>query len=98
MSDDTSTFEGWAILELMGHRRLAGHISEATIAGATFLRLDVPAPTGDGCVATQYYAPGAVYCLTPTDEVTARRVAGLAQPAPVARWELPLPHGEDDDR
>lgn len=24
---------GWAILELMGHRRLGGYVSEATLAG-----------------------------------------------------------------
>ena len=35
-------FEGWAILELMGHRRLAGYLREQTVSGASFLRLDVP--------------------------------------------------------
>lgn len=33
---------GWAILELMGHRRLAGYVSEQEIAGAAFIRVDVP--------------------------------------------------------
>ncbi len=34
--------EFWAILELMGHRRLGGYLSEQTVAGASFLRIDVP--------------------------------------------------------
>lgn len=36
------TFEGWAILELMGHRRLAGYVREVEVAGAGMLRLDIP--------------------------------------------------------
>lgn len=31
----------WAILELMGHRRLAGFITEQEIGGSAMLRLDV---------------------------------------------------------
>ena len=81
-------FAGWAILELMGHRRLGGHVTETTIAGAGFFRIDVPASEG-GNVATQYYRPDSVYCLTPATEETARAVARMAQPAPVQRWELP---------
>lgn len=37
-------FEGWAILELMGHRRLAGFISQVEMFGAAMLRIDVPGP------------------------------------------------------
>lgn len=85
----TSAFEGWAILELMGHRRLGGYVQEATIAGGTFLRIDVPAEQEGTKPATQFYSPSSVYCLTPTTEETARALAKLAQPAPVQRWELP---------
>lgn len=47
MSD---TFEGWAIVELMGHRRLGAYVSEAEIGGAAMLRLEVPKhPWKDGC-------------------------------------------------
>lgn len=42
VDDKKPPFEGWAILELMGHRRLGGYVSEATVAGAGFLRIDVP--------------------------------------------------------
>ncbi len=66
-----STFEGWAIVELMGHRKLAGNVTEATIAGAAFLRLDVPSEPP----VTQYYAPAAVYAITPTTEELATRIA-----------------------
>jgi len=32
----------WAIVELFGHQRIAGAISEQQLAGATFVRVDVP--------------------------------------------------------
>ena len=84
---DISEIGGWVILELMGHRRLAGTMTEVELAGGKFLRLDSPGP--DGVYATQFYAPAAVYCITPTTEEIARNVAASSQPAPVQRWELP---------
>lgn len=88
MSDEAKPpFEGWAILELMGHRRLGGYVAEATVAGAGFLRIDVPGE--DGPEATQFYSPSSVYCLTPVTEAMARAVAARNQPQPVQRWELP---------
>lgn len=86
-TDTTPAFEGWAILELMGHRRLAGRVSEATIGGGSFLRLDVPGENGD--MATQFYSPSAVYCITPTTEDIARAVAKRCAPTPVTRYEIP---------
>lgn len=82
-------FDGWAILELMGHRKLGGHVREVELAGAPFLRIDVPGDGEGDVVATQFYAPGAVYAITPTTEATARALARIAKPAPVTPWELP---------
>lgn len=99
----SKSHEGWAILELMGHRRLGGKVSEALIAGAPFLRIDVPSVPP----ATQFYAPGSLYCITPTTEAIARAFATREAPAPVQRWELPqlaaapktepAPSAADDD-
>lgn len=78
---ETSTardgIDGWAILELMGHRKLAGVLTEVSGgAMAGFIRIDIPGPGKDApMVATQFYAPGAVYCITPTTEAMARAVA-----------------------
>jgi hypothetical protein len=97
-------FEGWAILELMGHRKLAGILSEEEVAGAAMLRIDVPGE-GETIVATQFYAAAAIYAITPVTEEIARAVAQSYQPAPVTRWELKsieagtirAPAGEDED-
>jgi hypothetical protein len=99
-------FNQWAILELLGHRRLAGCVSEETIAGVSMLRIDIPA--GDslnmsGSYTTQFYSPSAIYCITPTTEALVRNFAKNNQPAPVQKWELrtleprrPVDPDEDD--
>ena len=93
----TQAYEGWAILELMGHRRLGGKVSEVTQYGAAMLRIDVYGKEAEP-LATQFYPATAIYCLTPTEEETARRVGELSRPAPVQPWELPrLPSHQDAD-
>lgn len=81
-----SGFEGWGILEIMGHRRLAGMITEVEIAGAPMLRIDVPSDPP----ATQFYSASSIYALTPTSEDTARHIArSMSKVEPVKVWELP---------
>jgi hypothetical protein len=41
MSTDAKEL-GWCILELMGHRKMGGYVREQEVAGAGFLRIDVP--------------------------------------------------------
>lgn len=88
VDENAAPFEGWAVLELMGHRRLGGYVQEATVAGAGFLRIDVPGGGDAPAEATQFYSPSSVYCLTPVTEAMARAVAGRNRPQPVQRWEL----------
>lgn len=96
-TDAEERFGAWVILELMGHRRLAGYLTEQVIAGHGFLRLDVPGPDGT-TTSTQLYATSAVYCITPTTEDIARRVAKGNRPEPVTAWELArVMNGDDDD-
>lgn len=92
---------GFAILELMGHRKLAGYVREVEIAGGKMLRVDVPA---EGCAgkdgpfqATQFYGGSALYCLTPCEADVAIRFAAGCRVEPVTRWELPaLPAAKRD--
>ena len=43
MTEQTETkLDTWAIVEIMGHTRIAGRITETTLAGGVFLRIDVP--------------------------------------------------------
>jgi len=86
-------FEAWSILELMGHRRLAGFVSEQTIGSSSFIRIDIPGH-GESVVATQLYNPSAIYCITPTTEAIARRIAENEVPRPVHPFELEAPKRE----
>jgi len=79
-------FEGWMILEQLGHKRLGGYVREETIAGHGFLRIDIP-DEGEKIQATQYINPETIYALTPTTEAMARAVALRNKPHPVERWE-----------
>jgi len=88
MEKSDSIFEEWGILELMGHRKLAGLVKEETIGGASFIRIDIPDGKGE-FQATQFYNLSAVYCMTPTSKELAAQVAVQNTPAPVTRWELP---------
>lgn len=91
---------------------MAGYVSEATIAGGAFLRIDVPEVTATGpegpFTATQYYRPDAVYAITPTTLDLAVQIAQTCRPQPVSRWDLPaiepnervaidLPRDDDDE-
>lgn len=99
MSD---TYEGWAIVELMGHRQRAGKVSEADQYGAKLLRVEIPA--GEEFV-TEFYGGAAIYCLRPAAEDVARAMAErLGDPRPVApvAYQLTGPpadrfYGTDDD-
>lgn len=96
MSEEASELAAeWGVVELFGHIRLAGRISEVEHYGGKLLRLDIPGSNGE-FIATQLIGHAALFRVTPTTEQTARRVAVLSQPAPVKRWELPAPERDDD--
>lgn len=86
---ENNVFEGWAILELMGHRRLAGWVKEEEHFGTGLIRIDVlHGEAMERDVTTQYYSPQALYALTPTTEEVVRAAARSNDVAPVSRWEL----------
>jgi len=72
--NEVKGFEGWALVEVMGHHKFAGKVTEATIAGAGFLRLDVPESVGQQAF-TKFISPAALYALTPVSEDVARGLA-----------------------
>jgi len=58
--NEQDKFEAWDLLELFGHQRLAGMLSEQTIGGCHFIRIDVPAVGGDVPGYTRYFTNGAI--------------------------------------
>lgn len=86
----------WAIVELMGHVRLAGRLTEEEKFGAKMGRLDIPSEDG---FVTQLFGGGSVYRITIVTEAVARHVCKQSSPAPVSPWDFPkqLAHVEHDD-
>ena len=76
----------WAIVELFGHQKIAGEISEETLAGGSFLRVDVPADEGDVIAFTRFYGASAIYSITPVSEEAARLACRQIAPKPVTIW------------
>ncbi len=94
---ESPEFKQWAILELLGHVKVAGLVTEETHFGTALGRIDIP--TADGAFITQYFGGSSVYRLTPTTEAIARSVAERNQPTPAHRWELPaLPAQQPEER
>jgi len=91
-TDQRETFEGFAVLELMGHRRLAGWVSEQEIAGHGMLRIDIP-NTGEDqeqreWASTHYYAPAALYSIIPCGKDEAYAIAESQMPQPISEWDV----------
>lgn len=85
---EPTPFESWAVVELLGHRRMIGRVTEQQIAGAGFLRVDIPDREG-GFAQTHIVNPSAVYAITPVSEEAARLVDRANSPHPITVWELP---------
>ena len=73
-------YEGWAVVELMGHRQRPGYVREVEMAGAKMLRIDIPTAGGD---VTEFYGAAAIYSIRPTAEEIIRDQ--------VDRWNDPRP-------
>lgn len=67
-------FESWAIVEVMGHSRYAGKVTEQTVAGNGFIRIDVPA-TDEYPGFTKLLGTGSIFAITPCAEDVARKAA-----------------------
>lgn len=75
----------WAVVELMGHVKHAGRLTEEEKFGGKLGRIDQP--RGDAWV-THYFGAQSVYRITICDEQTARAVAEANPVRPVQAYEL----------
>ncbi len=79
----------YALVEIMGHHRYAGRITEEVIAGAAMLRIDVPEVDATPAF-TKYFGAQSIYAITPTTEELARAMAGRLRAEPVSVYGLGL--------
>jgi hypothetical protein len=99
--------ELWAIVELMGHRRIAGRISEVHRYGVALCQVDEP--RDDGSFRSSLYGGSSLYGIHIVSEHEAREAAKHASPRPfswildraalpaAARDDFDDPSNDDDD-
>lgn len=70
--------KSWALVELFGHQRIVGYMSQQTFGTGVLFRVDVPDLLKDGKSIrrgfTRYFGLSAIYSITPCDEDTVRRM------------------------
>lgn len=81
------TFEQWAIVEIFGHQRIAGLVTEHAIGGQSFVRVDVP-KVGGRDAFTKLYGSGAIYAISFVDRDVALAAAEKLDIAPVTPYSL----------
>lgn len=88
MSEESKGYAGWAVLELMGHVKLAGFVTEVQLAG--FGMLHVAIPNDEGGFWEQHVPPASLYRMTTVAEPIAHRVASEAHQngMPVSEWNV----------
>jgi len=84
---EKTQFDEWALVELMGHQRIAGRVTEAEIGGCKFVRVDVPESDDGRQPMTKFLGPASIYAITPMSEESARSVASRIDAAPISAWD-----------
>lgn len=96
---ENNGFDNFAIVELFGHQKIAGRVTEQVIAGQGFVRVDVPENKRHAAF-TRLFGAGAIYSITPVEEDVAIRVAESIWVEPVTVYISParqLETGDDEE-
>lgn len=93
MTITVEKFEQWCVVEIMGHKKFAGFVTEQSLGGSSFVRIDVPEITlanGTKLPAfTKLFGAGSIYCLSPCTEETAKAFAAQLRSEAFALYEAP---------
>jgi hypothetical protein len=85
-------FEQWCLIEIFGHNRIAGLVTEASLGGGSFIRVDVPEvalPSGARIPTfTKFLGPSSIFSITAVSEETARKLAAGMQVQPISTWDI----------
>jgi hypothetical protein len=81
--------KSWALVELFGHQRIVGFLTQQTFGSGVLFRVDVPDLLKEKKVErkgfTRYFGLSAIYSITPVDEQTVREMLPLIDGTPAAR-------------
>ncbi len=81
--------KGFALVELFGHQRIVGYLTQQTFGSGVLFRVDVPDLLKQTKVVrkgfTRYFGLSAIYSITPVDEETVRELLPSIDGTPAAR-------------
>lgn len=80
--------ETWAVVEVMGHARYAGRVSQHNALGGAFIRVQVPALENIPAFE-KILSPQAIFAITPCTEAMARECARRFQSTPFTLLDIP---------
>jgi hypothetical protein len=86
--DQTERFDSWAIVDIFGHQKFAGRVTEQAIGGASFVRIDVP-ECDNAPAYTKLFGAAAIYCITPSTEELARKAVKYCRSEPISVYIPP---------
>ena len=86
MQEQITTTEFYAIVELMGHQKIAGKLTEQVLGGSSFIRVDVP-ELPDSPAFTRLLTDKAIYAINPVTEEVARHMARQIKAQPIQAWD-----------
>lgn len=87
-SKQETSFDQWAIVDVMGHQRFVGRVTEEVVAGKGFVRVDMPETKSEKSW-TKLIGTASIYSITPVSEAIAREMAESNSRAPVSAYDLP---------
>lgn len=75
---ESGDLKSWALVELFGHQRIVGFLSQQSFGSGVLFRVDVPDLTSSGKVIrqgfTRYFGLQAIYSITPCSEEIVRQL------------------------
>ena len=94
LTDASETAPEYAVIEIFGHRRLAGRIMEVEQYGTKLLRIDVPKDGKfENGFTSQMYGGASLFSVTPCDLGTVEKINKPYEP--VGRLTYKEPDEED---
>jgi len=91
---EDNSFKAWAVVELFGHTKLAGYVSEYEWGGSSFVRVEIPA-TSKREAFTKLLGAKAIYSINPCSEEFARLQAEKLDVQPINTYNPEIMSKQD---
>ena len=90
--EQSPELKSWALVELFGHQRIVGFLSQQTFGTGVLFRVDVPDLLKEGKVVrngfTRYFGLSSIYSITPISEQMVRELLPACDGTPARPMSL----------